>query len=600
MLSWLSILSVLLPASSAAPPSPYTGSYSNDPRSFPAERDHPFSPNRIDLPGKDGRPFRILEDGGDVVPVLLMPPTQVSSTSPSSIPPTRSTLVVPTTVVVISQLPPSTVTVPLLVPPTPTTVTVPLLVPPTTVTVPFVIPPTTETRNITDTITVISTVLVAPSPSPSPSASSTRLQPTPRPSRKSPSPSSPSRLPDLPGRITWSMPRMMKDLSSFNVTSPSGQKNVQFVTGIPSRALPTASSGSSDWDRSYSWGGQAKGKVRAQAQNSGWSSGRDGNGGWGDDGDEEDQDGDEDGDGEEGGGSGNGEVPPISNWHPDEVSLQVLYPKGSINPAQKPQGGAEFYASPIDLSAAFSSSSPLSSSSYSPGRGSSSSNRNPNVTLRYSVYFPLNFDWVLAGKLPGLYGGHTGCSGGNAALDCFSTRLMWRQGGVGELYLYASKTKQPPSLCSDPQSVCDAAYGFSVGRGSFRQIGKLIRRDGGVSSTVYEGHEDGGPTTTKGATTTTASSSTLEAARGEVAAPTPRPPVQAVDEAAASTPTPDSSPSREGGRLLIRAAQPERQGNSIGFIGIFFSTFFGGHADKYATPRDQYVWFKDFALAVND
>ncbi|EAU81849.2 alginate lyase [Coprinopsis cinerea okayama7 len=506
------------------------------------------------------------------------------------------------------------------------------------------------------------------------------------------------------------MPRMMKDLSSFNVTSPSGQKNVQFVTGIPSRALPTASSGSSDWDRSYSWGGQAKGKVRAQAQNSGWSSGRDGNGGWGDDGDEEDQDGDEDGDGEEGGGSGNGEVPPISNWHPDEVSLQVLYPKGSINPAQKPQGGAEFYASPIDLSAAFSSSSPLSSSSYSPGRGSSSSNRNPNVTLRYSVYFPLNFDWVLAGKLPGLYGGHTGCSGGNAALDCFSTRLMWRQGGVGELYLYASKTKQPPSLCSDPQSVCDAAYGFSVGRGSFRwvpgqwttveqtvvlntpgrgdgwfvldvngrrvvergdvfyrdvlwpsggggagggggggkggsegggegkektstgggspkptpppppprptppsndplgdilgpllsQIGKLIRRDGGVSSTVYEGHEDGGPTTTKGATTTTASSSTLEAARGEVAAPTPRPPVQAVDEAAASTPTPDSSPSREGGRLLIRAAQPERQGNSIGFIGIFFSTFFGGHADKYATPRDQYVWFKDFALAVND
>lgn len=32
---------------------------------------------------------------------------------------------------------------------------------------------------------------------------------------------------------------------------------------------------------------------------------------------------------------------------------------------------------------------------------------------------------------------------------------------------------------------------------------------------------------------------------------------------------------------------------------IIISTFFGGHGDKYATPRDQYIWFKDFALAYN-
>lgn len=32
---------------------------------------------------------------------------------------------------------------------------------------------------------------------------------------------------------------------------------------------------------------------------------------------------------------------------------------------------------------------------------------------------------------------------------------------------------------------------------------------------------------------------------------------------------------------------------------FFFSTFFGGHDEKYATPRDQYIWFKDFALAYN-
>ena len=33
---------------------------------------------------------------------------------------------------------------------------------------------------------------------------------------------------------------------------------------------------------------------------------------------------------------------------------------------------------------------------------------------------------------------------------------------------YAPKAKQTHALCSDPQSVCDAAYGFSIGRGSFQ------------------------------------------------------------------------------------------------------------------------------------
>lgn len=32
---------------------------------------------------------------------------------------------------------------------------------------------------------------------------------------------------------------------------------------------------------------------------------------------------------------------------------------------------------------------------------------------------------------------------------------------------YAPKDKQTPALCSDPQSTCDADYGFSIGRGSF-------------------------------------------------------------------------------------------------------------------------------------
>lgn len=100
-----------------------------------------------------------------------------------------------------------------------------------------------------------------------------------------------------------------------------------------------------------------------------------------------------------------------SSWTNAFAMLQLFYPKDSVNPARRPQGGSEFYAKPLDISKANS------------------------VTLEYKVFFPGDFDWVKGGKLPGLYGGHTRCSGGNSALDCFSTRLMWRAGGAGELYL---------------------------------------------------------------------------------------------------------------------------------------------------------------------
>lgn len=93
--------------------------------------------------------------------------------------------------------------------------------------------------------------------------------------------------------------------------------------------------------------------------------------------------------------------------------MQLLYPQDSIDPGNRatPAGGADFYATPLDLREARS------------------------VALEYSVFFPADFDWVQGGKLPGIYGGKVGCSGGDAAVTCFSTRLMWRAGGAGELYL---------------------------------------------------------------------------------------------------------------------------------------------------------------------
>ena len=104
-----------------------------------------------------------------------------------------------------------------------------------------------------------------------------------------------------------------------------------------------------------------------------------------------------------------------STWTNASTMLQVFYPKDSINPARRPQGGSQFYAAPLNLQHALS------------------------VTFAYSVFFPSDFEWVKGGKLPGLYGGRTGCSGGDAADDCFSTRLMWRKEGAGELYLVRSQ-----------------------------------------------------------------------------------------------------------------------------------------------------------------
>ncbi|EPQ50624.1 hypothetical protein GLOTRDRAFT_50303 [Gloeophyllum trabeum ATCC 11539] len=219
------------------------------------------------------------------------------------------------------------------------------------------------------------------------------------------------------------------------------------------------------------------------------------------------------------------------NLTDDDSALELFYPAHSINPGNSPQGGAEFYAQPLDLSNASS------------------------VTLEYSVFFPDDFDWVKAGKLPGIYGGHTGCSGGDDADDCFSTRLMWREGGLGELYLYAPRDKQAKSVCeTPPQSVCDSEYGLSIGRGSFNF--------------------------TKGNWTHVRQTVTL------------------------------NTPGMQDGAFVLEVnGQRAINGSEIFYRGFpgsdsntkggLLGTFFGGHEPEYATPKDQYTWFKGFNLTID-
>ena len=102
--------------------------------------------------------------------------------------------------------------------------------------------------------------------------------------------------------------------------------------------------------------------------------------------------------------------------------LRVRYPAGSASPTVTrkgaPSGGAQFYGTP---------------------------NPSPHdrLKLSYSLRFSRNFDFVKGGKLPGLYGG-TGNSGGDIpnGRDGFSSRLMWRKNGAGEVYAYLPKSKK--------------------------------------------------------------------------------------------------------------------------------------------------------------
>ncbi|KAJ7253318.1 hypothetical protein B0H12DRAFT_593648 [Mycena haematopus] len=464
-------------------------------------------------------------------------------------------------------------------------------------------PPTTTTEivlaipsTVTDTVTVFS-----PASSPSPTS-------TTRPSSTAPAPDA-----------TWNAPANMTDLSAFNVSYfvTGGKDNFELVTGIPATATaPTPATTNSD----PLFPALLPMPIgESPPSNSNSDSNRD----------------------------------PYMPWDNDSTVFQLKYPKGSVNPAAKPVGGAQFYATPLDLT------------------------RAKVATLSYSVFFPVDFDWVNCGKLPGLYGGRPSCSGGDAATDCFSTRLMWRQQGAGELYLYAPKDKQTAALCNARGSFCDAEYGFSVGRGMFSwlaggwttvtQVVRLNtpgRQDGGFALYVngerkiwrediyYRGPAPNAVSTSASSSASPSTSNTngngdplglgpilstllppllpglLNARTMEVPlllpvpAPTsaPQPPMivniglpsdalhewaiqlapaqidLTTDPLLQTTTSSTAMTTAVVSPLLPAIDQTAAQG-PVGFVGIFFSTFFGGNGAKYATPRDQYSWFKDFAMS---
>ncbi|MBD1911308.1 MULTISPECIES: polysaccharide lyase [unclassified Leptolyngbya] len=199
--------------------------------------------------------------------------------------------------------------------------------------------------------------------------------------------------------------------------------------------------------------------------------------------------------------------------------IRVHYPAGSASPAATrqdgaPSGGAQFYAN----------------------LGIAPQNR---LRLSYYVRFSENFDFVKGGKLPGLFGGE-GASGGDNpdGTDGFSTRLMWRRQGEGEVYAYLPTSRD---------------YGTSIGRGSWRFRPGVWHR---IEQEVTLNQPN--------------------AANGQIRV------------------------WFDGALVLNQGGLRFRTVDRLQINGLFFSTFFGGNDSSWATPQDVYIDFADFSVSAGN
>ncbi|KAI0092951.1 hypothetical protein BDY19DRAFT_868549, partial [Irpex rosettiformis] len=212
---------------------------------------------------------------------------------------------------------------------------------------------------------------------------------------------------------------------------------------------------------------------------------------------------------------------------PSGPVLEVTYPQGSFS---HDTGGSQLY------------------SLWNTSDGS----QFHSVLVTYEVAFDTNFDFVKGGKLPGLRGGPDpdGCSGGNASTgtNCFSTRLMWRKQGAGEVYAYVPESNQ---LCSQNNFSCNEdGFGTSIDRGNFAfttgqwsKITMLVRLN-----------------------------NPLNTANGQISLYFNN--VKAIDQQTVQL----------------------RKSDGINIGGLYFSTFFGGNNNSWATPQTVHTYFRNIEL----
>jgi hypothetical protein len=246
--------------------------------------------------------------------------------------------------------------------------------------------------------------------------------------------------------------------------------------------------------------------------------------------------------------------------------LKVNYPRGSFKPSSEPEGGIGFYASPSTITPS-----------------------DINLKLKYKLYFDSSFDPQLGGKLPGLFMGPPGASGGRHSNDNASCRIMWRT-FVNE-YIKADmeklNNKKPkvvlPSKAElqkikdkemiDGEIECEA-YVYN----SDDQDIEYSKIPGFVSNNVY------GDSLWRGF---------LKMKKNKWND------VEIYIKMNSFT----GSKSNKDGILSVtingnnyKYDKMKWVENKCNIEGITFDTFFGGGSEKYATPVDTSIYFKDFEL----
>lgn len=133
-----------------------------------------------------------------------------------------------------------------------------------------------------------------------------------------------------------------------------------------------------------------------------------------------------------------------TSYDSGKEAIRVLYSKGSWAPSAGETdgyGGFNFYASPATF--------PTN-----------------EACLQYNLKFEQNFDWVKGGKLPGMWIGNIGASGGNHDVNGYSYRSAWHANGAAQAYLYIPK-QQSPDLGKQPGFINSDVYGDALWRGQF-------------------------------------------------------------------------------------------------------------------------------------
>lgn len=209
--------------------------------------------------------------------------------------------------------------------------------------------------------------------------------------------------------------------------------------------------------------------------------------------------------------------------------LKVNYLKGSYKPSAKIDGGIGFYASPIMFPA-------------------------KSVKLTYELYFADNFDPIKGGKLPGLFIGPPGASGGKHDIDNASCRVMWRkeEGGLIQAEAYAyTPCPQDSSFKDIPNIILNSKYGDSLWRGIFNfKKGMWNKVDIELTlNTISDGKVNA------------------------------------------------------DGKLKMTINETMQEYNKFKWTitdsvinGITFDTFFGGGSPDWATPRDTCIYYKNFII----